>query len=302
MDRTALALALALVTACSDGGGSEKPATDDSACIDCNLDAGRPMDAGRRDARPAQPIQADAGQELRAQVQVNGANVTCGACSVVLVQAQGGVLPYKYEWSDPALKGPGPHMVCPNEPARYSVIVTDSAETLTGEFARPAESVEAVGETRCVPGDAGGGLQGCFASLTNADAGTDAAAPTCGDAGISFDLLTGAVGTVTVSTELGANGFKAGQTYEYSHDRLVPITLSLGEAVSVDVYGANEPCGMDEKMFTLTYDLFTWHQAFCFTPKKDYRYIIVAVHLNGAIFSWEFLASGTTCAGCSQTP
>ncbi|MET0287855.1 MAG: hypothetical protein ABW352_25425 [Polyangiales bacterium] len=298
-----LLIALAFLAACSDAGDtsrSTEPSCADDACLD-----GGALDASRRDASPPQrPIQVDAAvtQELRAQIQVNGANTVCGTCSVILAQTQGGVLPYTYEWSDKALSGPGPHMVCPDQPTTYSVIITDSASTLTGEFARPSESVEAVGQTRCVAADASVGLTGCFSNIVP-DAGVDAAAgTTCGDAGVSFDLTTGAQGTVTVSSDLGANGFKAGQSYEYSHDRLIPITLSLGEAVSVDVYGANEECGSEEKMFTLTYDLFTWHQAFCFTPKKDYRYLIVAIHLNGAIFSWEFLSASSTCAGCASPP
>ncbi len=292
-------LALALLAACSDGGDTKAPPDE---CLDCKLDAGSPMDAGRRDSTPAQrPLQLDAAttQELRAQIQVNGANTLCGTCSVILAQAQGGVLPYTYEWSDPSLSGPGPHRVCPDQPTKYSVIISDSAGTLTGEFARPSDRVEALGETNCVPGDAGTGFAGCFTSVTG-DAGADANVP-CGDAGVAFDLTTGAVGTVTVSAQL-SDGFKAGQTYEYSHDRLIPITLSLGQAVSVDIYGANEQCGQEEKLFTLTYDLLTWHQSFCFTPTKDYRYLVTAIHLNGAIFSWEFLTAGTTCAGCSQKP
>jgi hypothetical protein len=309
MPRTLLALALMLIAACSDSG--DKPSPDDSnndhpdackaGCLDGSV---KRFDASSAPIRPLLPDSA-VSDELRAQVQVNGANTQCGTCSVILAQAQGGKLPYTYEWSDPSLQGPGPHMVCPDAPTSYSVVITDSSEVRNGEFYSPAQQVQAVGETHCVTGDAGAGFQGCLSQIVP-DAGSDGGAgvtcpdPDDPDAGVTFDLFNGARGTITVTTDLGANAFKAGQSYEYSHDRLVPITLSVGEAVRVDVYGANTPCGFDEKLFTLTYDLFTWHQSFCFTPKQNYRYLIVQVHLNGALFSWEFLATGTTCAGCGM--
>jgi hypothetical protein len=298
-----------LAAACSDGGN--KSSTPDPSCATeaCSLDGGTGIDAGKRDAAPAQmrPFFPDSGTvvELQAKVQVNGANTACGSCSVVIAQAQGGVLPYKYEWNDPSLVGPGPHQVCPDSPRTYTVTVTDSSELVGGEFAKPADQVAASGETACVEGDAGDGIQGCVTNVGGGDAGADSGVSiTCAepnDAGVTFDLATGALGTVTVSTFMGPNAFKAGQSYEYSHDRLIPLTLSLGEAIAVDVYGATEPCALEEKLFTLTYDLFTWHQSFCITPKKDYSYLIVAVHLNGALFSWEFLTAGTVCQGCSMT-
>lgn len=306
-----LVLCCAFAVACSDGDAKSSSA--DPACAGdaCGLDAGTAtgIDAGRRDAAPApmRPFFPDSGtvSELQAKVQINGANTVCGSCSVVIAQAQGGVLPYKYAWNDPSLVGPGPHQVCPDGPRTYTVTVTDSAEVIGGEFAKPNDEVTASGETACIVGDAGAGIQGCVtnvASDAGADSGTSITCSEPNDAGVTFDLTTGALGTVTVSTFMGGSAFKAGETYEYSHDRLIPLTLSVGEAVSVDVYGATEHCALQEKLFTLTYDIFTWHQSFCFTPKQDYSYLIVSIHLNGALFSWEFLTASTTCKGCSMQP
>jgi hypothetical protein len=257
-----------------------------------------------------------AGDQLQARVQVNGANLSCGACAILIAQVQGGTAPYTYEWSDPTLHGPGPHMVCPNASTSYSVVVSDSSEVSSGEFGRPAQSLEATGMVNCVA-DAGAGWTGCITytaagaiplgltgdALGDASVGADAAVicPEPDDAGVTFDLTSGSRGDVTVSVGVPPeNTFKAGRTYEYSHDRLLPLTLSLGDAVTVDLYGAKEHCKPAEKVATLVYDLFTWHQSYCFTPKEDYSYVIIQVHLNGALFSAEFLSIGSTCSGCSD--
>ncbi|MDB4972900.1 MAG: hypothetical protein JWN48_1241 [Myxococcaceae bacterium] len=315
--RRTLALSCLLMlaaVACSDG-------SKDGACSgdECALDAGAdPITTPTPTPKPAMkdggirvnPLSTDASSvELQARVQVNGANTTCGTCAVVLAQAQGGQLPYQYEWSDPSLTGPGPHRVCPTTPTNYTVIVTDSTPVTVGEFTSSAQQVQASGTVSCVA-DAGiGGLMGCSNSITtvnggNADAGppidNDASivCPEPGDAGVTFDWQTGTQGTVTNSNYF-ATGFKAGESYEYSHDRLLPITIGVGDGLTVDVYASNMHCGTSEKLFTLKYDIFTWHQSFCFKPTQDYNYVIVAVHLNGTLFSWEILTGGTICSGCS---
>jgi len=303
-------LLVALLGACGDGA-SKSPA----ACVgaSCDLDAGTSssraqLDAGRRrDAAVAVATfepEAGPGELLQARVQVNGANVSCGGCAVLIAQVQGGEAPYAYQWSDPTLSGPGPHMVCPTVPTSYSVIVTDDGEVIGGEFAKPAQEVEATGKVSCVEDAGADGLTGCFTNgqpdggAPDPDAGVMCPDPS--DAGIAFDFTTGAVGSVTVSSALPMP-FKAGRQYEYNHDRLLPFTLSVGQGVTVDIYGAKEHCKPSEKLFSLVYDIFTWHQGYCFTPKEDYAYLIVAVHLDGVLFSWEFLTSGTACAGCSST-
>lgn len=302
-------IAMLTLCACSDGARKSEPACDKEPCdIDAGASpaSGVKVDAGRRrdSAVTAATFVSDAmaGEQLQARIQVNGASVRCGECAVLVAQVQGGVLPYAYEWSDPALSGPGPHMVCPKEPTTYSVIVTDDSELGGGEFGQAAQEVQATGKVSCVEDAGVDGLTGCWSG-----AGGDAGAPdpdagvTCpepGDAGVAIDI-TGAQGRVTVSSALPMP-FKAGRPYEYNHDRLLPFTVSTGTGVTVDIYGAKEHCKPAEKLFSLVYDIFTWHQGYCFTPKEDYAYLIVAIRLDGVLFSWEFLTSGTVCAGCSS--
>ena len=304
-------------TACSDG-----PSTGRCAEGECALDAAAnsaaaPPSTGRTNGdRPAtaaskdggvrfNPLTPDGGSgELEVHLQVNGARPPCGSCAVVLAQAQGGLQPYAYQWSDPSLSGPGPHKVCPDAPTTYTVTVTDSTPNTVGEFSSTAQVVAAMGAVDCVADAGVSGFAGCmspYMQATSIDGETNApdSSVTCpDDAGVMFDLTTGAEGTVTVSTE-NPGGFKAGETYEYSHDRLLPFTVGYGDAITVDVSGGMEECVPQDKFFTIVYDSTTWHQSFCFTPKLPYRYLLVSVHLNGVLFSAELQSSGTICAGCS---
>jgi len=305
-----IALAVPMfLAACSDGHKDES--CDES---NCSIDAGGQPTTSTKPTKDGgvireNPLTPDAASdELQAHLQVNGAHTQCGTCAVVLAQAQGGVLPYTYTWSDPTLVGPGPHMVCPSAPTEYSVVIADSTPTVSGEFATTTQQVEAKGSVDCVEdaGVAGEALLGCesSSSTTPADGGVTDMQMTCaepGDAGVTFDFTMGARGTVTTSTRR-EKVFKAGQTYEYSQDRLLPLTLTTGDSIKVDVYSAKSHCSPLEKMFTLTWDIFTWHQSFCFTPKEDFQYVIIAVHLNGALFSWELVSGGTLCTGCSTAP
>lgn len=315
-----LACALSLLIGCSEGGHPPPPCPSD----ECGVDAGASpsasarLDAGRHDATVKQSNFAitDASDpgELQARVVVNGANVVCGSCAVLVVQAQGGKQPYKYEWSDPTLSGPGPHQVCPGTATSYSVTVTNDSATLAGEFAQVAMEVEASGTVNCIP-DAGmtDEAQGCMAPIPivndagteDGDAGSYGAGIQCGDGAVAFDLENGTTGDVTVSTKIADafsnfSVFKAGHTYTYVADRFLPLVLSLDKPVSVDVYGATAHCSTTDKLFTLQYDLLTWHQAFCFTPKVDYAYVVVTVHLNGVVFFFDVFDAATICTGCTE--
>jgi disulfide oxidoreductase YuzD len=315
-----LSCSLTLLVGCSEGGRPPPSC----ASGECGVDAGPSpaastvLDAGRRDAavKKGSFVVTDASDpgELQARMVVNGANVACGSCAVLVVQAQGGKQPYKYEWSDPTLSGPGPQHVCPSAPTSYSVTVTDNSATSAGEFAQVAMEVEASGSVSCVP-DAGvtDDLQGCItptpivsdAGTEGGDAGSYGAGIQCGDGGVAFDLDNGTTGDVTVSTKIADafsnfSVFKAGHTYTYIADRFLPLVLSLNKPVLVDVYGAATHCALTDKLFTLQYDLLTWHQAFCFTPKVDYAYIVVAVHLNGVVFFFDLLDSASICSGCTE--
>jgi hypothetical protein len=192
------------------------------------------------------------------------------------------------------------------------VIVADDSATTTGEVVVNAQQVEASGTVDCVAdaGTVGDDLQGCITPIpiqndAGADAGSYGPGVTCNDAGVSFGLTTGVTGDVTVSTKLdeaftNLNVFKAGHTYTWVADRFLPLVLSLDKPVLVDVYGATEHCMPAEHLFTLQFDLFTWHQAHCFTPKQDYPYLIVAVHLNGVVVYFDVFDASSLCSGCMQ--
>jgi hypothetical protein len=314
------AFLLAFLAACSDGSGRCR----DQACAAQDPEPSAEVDAGRTTKPPVDiptyvleagvtvPI-TDPDAPLAVQLRVNGATTQCGACSVLVAQAMGGTAPYSYAWSDPSLSGPGPHRVCPTQPTTYSVRVTDDGERVFEGSTLPAKTAEATGDVMCTPPDADAGVAlGCSTmvamgmpqvvseSLDGAVfADTDAGQVDCSDGGVSFDFTTGAVGTVTVSTRLEQAAFRAGQRYEYIVDRLVPFTLSLDQAIDVELWGGNDHCNLAEKFVGYKLDFLTWHQSTCFTPTQDYLYLLVVVKLNGAIFNWELLTSSTTCPGCS---
>jgi hypothetical protein len=221
---------------------------------------------------------------LQAHIQVNGSDLACGACAVLVAQAAGGAEPYTYQWSDPSLSGPAP-TVCPTKPTHYSVVVTDSSGTTTGEIHHAGASTTASADLAC--------------SMTSTDAHSDAFAgctstaqempepcPFDADAGVS-DVHSTAVLLDVV----------AGQTYQFSYDQVLPF--ALGAPVTVDVYGALERCGQDAKLFTLTLD-GRWHQAYCFTAKEAFKYSTSVVHDNGVLSNFDLSTSGTACGGCTD--
>jgi hypothetical protein len=276
-------------------------------------DASRPepvADSGKPPVAPSQPpatrtpTPADAGaftgvatqdetQPLQARVQVNGANTPCGACAVVIAQAQGGKQPYSYAWSDPSLTGPGPHQVCPDQPTEYSVVVTDSSEVQAAEFGRSAQTAEAAGKVECTAPslDAGGPADfvGCQGMVAQTDAGPGGQPVTCetGDGGYYS------------GTGMLPMPILGGHTYTLNYDQLIPIVV--GEAVVVDIYGSNTPCALEEKLTSWTLD-GTWHHPGCFTPTKNYDYVLIRVYVGFTLFYFDLLQTATFCAGCSEEP
>ncbi len=251
--------------------------------------SGQDDDADVAEAGPQGSFEfADAGGALQAHVVVNGdTNLVCGACAVLVAQATGGLAPYTYAWSDPSLAGAGSLTVCPLQSTRYSVTVTDSSGRTSGEIMTAAQTAMASAEVTCKPPalDAGppdaAGLAGCVS--TAAENVEDC--PIVGDAGVSK----------IVSTRLVFDPVP-GSPYEFTYNELLPI--AIGAAVTVDVYGALEKCGQDQKLFTLTLD-GRWNQSYCFTPNAAFRYATSVVHFNGTLYDMDFSQSGTDCAGCS---
>jgi hypothetical protein len=95
---------------------------------------------------------------------------------------------------------------------------------------------------------------------------------------------------------------RAGEPYLFTYDRV--LAVSVGQPVKVDVYGSNAPdtCTVEEKLFTMILDgtIDTWTQSYCFTPKKDYAYIVSNVSTQGNFYYNSVSFSGTLCVGCTM--
>lgn len=289
------------------GEDPEKPpvCADDS----CDMDAGgappmMPRDSSFNNLKPIPDggipdgWVPDLDLELQAQLQVNGKNLPCGACSIVAAQAQGGRRPYTYTWSDPKLQGPGPHSICATSPTPLSVTITDSSGK-AGEFAMPNKVVEATAQLDCVA-DSGVALDtvGCVSGSSWDSMKPDAEKPitcTSDDGGMfTADGLTSVVeNSAPVFTPI-----LAGQSYDFIYDHIVPLVL--GKGVTVEVYGAMNaaPCEKLEKLFTFRLD-GTWHQSVCFTPQRTYERTISRIQLDGVWFWFELGQIGTICKGCA---
>jgi hypothetical protein len=250
---------------------------------------------------------ADAGDPLQVHIQVNGGGNVCGACAIVLAQAQGGTQPYSYAWSDPSWQGTGPFKLCPDKSTPVSVTVTDSSSS-SGEVTMPDQTAKASTSVDCYASDGPaepGALNGCIAQAATGvpDAGSDDAGLTeCHGNEVEAGVAWADGGAV--ASEAGSLGvtFKKGHTYSISYDRLLPVVL--GQPVTVDVFGSTEPdiCKADQKLFTLNLDgsLFNWHQAYCFTPDQDYEYTVTNVYIQGVYLFFNPLTVGTLCDTCSM--
>jgi hypothetical protein len=282
-------IAAALAWASALGCGSDD-ARDEAMASSPDLDAAvqsAPM-AKPTTPRPPPPniVGLDAGdsEPFFARLQTNGSSPECGSCAVLVTHASGGKQPYTYAWSDPTLQGPGPHKVCPTGPTTYAVTVSDDSAT-AGEFAKPAASEHLTTELSCTPGtDAGTGyLTGC----TLAEELPTVECPRTAEA----DWFN-------VSTSL-PEPLQAGKSYQLTYDQLL---LTLGEPVTVDVYGsAEQSCDTGELLGTLTLD-GRWHQGICFTPKVDYRAIIIRIHVGFTLFYFDLVkAIATVCSECDES-
>jgi hypothetical protein len=251
----------------------------------------------------------DAGGPLQVHIQVNGNGDVCGACDVVLAQVQGGQRPYTYTWSDSSWQGAGPFMICPSASTPVSVTVTDSGNQGVGEGASSKQTAKAATTVTCAASDGAaaqpGPLNGCVAMSMSGtpEAGTnDAGSTECKQNEIEAGVAWADGGIVaSESTALGYT-FQAGHTYQVSYDQLLPI--ELGQAVTVDIYGATAQnvCQADQLLFTLTLNgsIFSWSQQFCFTPTQDYTYTVTNVYIQGVLFYFNPLSVSTICDTCSM--
>jgi hypothetical protein len=139
------------------------------------------------------------------------------------------------------------------------------------------------------------GPAACFTTTTNQTEAMDA-----GLECVANEMDAGGVSSSHVGKLL--RPVVAGQAYLFSYDRV--LAISLGQPVRVDVYGSNAPdtCTAVEKLFTMILDgsIDTWTQSYCFTPKKDYAYIVSNVSNQGNLYYNSISFSGTLCAGCAM--
>lgn len=255
------------------------------------------------DASAAFSEQPDGGGPLATRIQRNGGGGACGSCAVLIAQTQGGKEPYSYAWSDPSLTGPGPFQVCPGTPTSYSVTVTDSS-AVDGELAMPNQTARASTSVECTPSDGSiSSLNGCAVTTNPSDGGIDAGGSlecTADEVGVSVAFADGGAVSATVGMVPGGK-LLAGHAYQFSYDRLFPFTI--GQSVTVDVFGSNgdDVCKPGQLLFTLDLDgsIFNWHQAMCFTPDRDYQYAITRVYIQGVLYYFNALATGTLCDSCS---
>jgi hypothetical protein len=279
-------------------------------CEQGEVSCGEEAPDGEPELDASQPAPRDAGtlQPLAVTLRVNGDRVPCGSCSVLIAQVLGGQAPYSYVWSDPALTGPGPHSVCPAEPTRYSVKVTDSSDKPSfAEFESEAMVVEAETPVGCVTADGGTELWGgCFppSGEASADAGNGESQECAW-----IDMVppfAGALGGETTRVPVGfsfrsTNGdeqITPGKPYEISYDQVL-FQLSVSQPVSVRIYGSNEPCGTTQLYGTHILD-GTWHQSFCFVPEQAWKYTRVDVDIGDVFLYIDFVPPvSTTCKGCS---
>lgn len=273
-----LSISLWLLLACG-GDDAADPEPSEPAS---SLDAGAPE--ALKDAAPKpRATQLDGSTELVARLQANGSNAECGQCAVLVAQASGGQEPYRYEWSDSTLQGPGPHKVCPSAPTSYSVTVSDSSAIVGGEFARPAASEQLFAELQCKPpSDAGSGdyLSGCHVPSEMP--------------GIQCPANDTNMSWFSVQSPLPAP-LQIGKSYQLSYDQLL---LTLGEPVRVDVFGTVADCEPLELLGQLSLD-GRWHQAVCFTPVREYTGIVVRIYVGFTLFYLDLVqAVATVCADC----
>jgi hypothetical protein len=303
----ASALALALATTgisaagCGGSGGPALQAGDDASLGETDeSDAGNPA--------PFTMAVGDGGV-LQARIQINGAHTTCGTCAVLLAEVQGGTAPYSYVWSDPSLVGPGPHEVCPDAPTKYVLTVTDSSGHAAGELATPAQKAQVTGTVACTAplpdaSTQAGALVGCKVTSTQASEAMDGGMGIDCPANEQSSGLTALIDGGVESSHAGAlpGTLLAGQPYSFSYDRVIP--LNVGQPVTVDIYGSNTPdiCAEGEKLFSMKLDgsLASWNNTYCFTPTKDYAYVVSNVSVQGVFFYNSASFAGTMCTGCSM--
>jgi hypothetical protein len=309
--RTALlvaALAAPRLAACG-GGGSSQPLTDGApapAASTAIASGFLAQDAGNAELPDAW---TDGGGPLEVHLQVNGGGAACGSCVVVLAQAFGAQQPYTYAWSNSDWHGPGPFMVCATSSTRVAVEVTSSPASAGEGLTLPGQTASAASTIDCAVTDAAGNdasgpgpLNGCVSDLASGDGGADAGLTQCPGNEIDASVAWLDGGIAYSSADLLPYTLLAGHTYQASYDQLLPI--ELGSAVTVDVYGSTLPdvCVADAKLFTLVLNgsIANWHQSYCFTPDRDYNYLVENIGIQGVLgYIPPILAVSTFCDTCS---
>jgi hypothetical protein len=194
-------------------------------------------------------------------------------------------------------------------PTRYTLTVTDSSGTSSGEITTPAQKVQVTAAVDCVPPstDAStpeGALEGCRLTTTQqAEAVDGGLGLDCPGNVTSSGLEAVFDGGVEASHAGKLPGrLLAGRAYSFAYDRLLPI--GLGQPVTVDVYGSNEPdvCAEGEKLFTMNLDgsILSWNRTYCFTPTKDYAYVISNISILGVFYYNSAAFVGTLCTDCAM--
>jgi hypothetical protein len=264
------------------------------------------LDRGGDDGGVFSPDLGDAGgaSGLDAHIEQNHVTVTfvtvscSGGCADVQAVGTGGYPPYTFAWEDGS--SGASRRVCPTSTASYRVTVTDKGTS--GEFARPAESVQvplSANVLACTDGGAGGALciaNPSFEGTAALDLADNFDAPPWSECGVfqGADLWSD-----TQNVE-GVAGIKASQGSTYarmgwpgplsnggeivSETTCAPMSAGTAYSMTIDLayeaafaepgylelWGASAQCGEEELLWTSPIVGTAW-ETYCvsFTPKTD---------------------------------
>jgi hypothetical protein len=276
-----------------------------AACAACGGGASNhySLPVGSDDGGPGSFVVGDPGPSgvFDASIEQNHVTVTfvtltcAGDCADVEAVATGGHPPYAFAWDDGSTSAS--RRVCPTSTTSYGVRVSDTA--VTGELARPAETVEVplAANVLACPAAAGGGdaaASACESILTLAPSGavtgvggSDAGAESC---------PLSATGTVAAIS--AAVAVQKGQEYELVEN--ASGSVLLGAAPVWSYYASSSDCNSHpagQLLGSMTFDPATPVQSLCFRASADDAYVnwfSSAVAAGVANGTWQL------CHGCSH--
>jgi hypothetical protein len=299
---------VAFLFACLLACGDDAPAPADDA-------SQPPRDAASRPPAEASLPRSDGGaaEPLTLTIGARGVERTCGDCAVLTAKPSGGVPPYEYTWSDPTLKGAGPHEICDPQPARYELTVRDNARRVIGDIGSGEAEVTAQAsvELPCSARevDAGPGFSGCkvlfdanLFDIFDPSGANTSAAHSCFslDGGAGVPSTQAVDGGMPVAQYLQLpEPMRAGQAYAFSFELLLPLTV--GGDLRMELWGSDGGCSPDEKLGEIRIVDGVVQNA-CLTPTRAFDKILAkAGEVSEApLLAFSLGLSMTLCSTCDK--